>query len=242
MEKESCYCQPWSMPRIDESVKTAMDAVYPRRCPLCWGVAARGLCRRCLDRVPRPQWPCPRCGAASSGPVPCGGCQRRAPAFAATFAPFRYGPPLTGLILQLKYRRRIGLAAPLARALASEIENNLVLEPELLIPVPLHWRRLLKRGFNQSCEIARHLSSELRIPLARRVAVRTRHTPSQAGLDLRARRTNVRGCFALRQPLRSGAVALVDDVMTSGETVNALAKLLLAAGVEHVQVWVLARA
>lgn len=225
------------MPRFGCCVKKLLDVLYPARCPLCRHPNQFGICPVCWEGLDRIESPCSRCGMSCSGSGQCGACQATAPSYDFTLAPFRYGPPLSGLIHQLKYRRKTGLVRPLANLLMREIIRSAMPRPQLLIPVPLHVSRLLWRGFNQSVEIVRHLSAELKIPFDRGLVYRSRRSPPQATLPLKQRRQNVRGCFQLRRPLTVASVAIVDDVITSGETVNQLASLIRRHGATLIQVW-----
>ena len=133
------------------------------------------------------------------------------------------------------------MARPLALTLVQEIETAMLHRPDLIVPVPLHWSRLMRRGFNQSLELARHVSAALDIPCAYRAVRRTHRTPPQVGLALGQRLPNVGRSFELRQPMQRQSVAVVDDVVTSGATANALAAALKKGGAIHVQVWALLR-
>ncbi len=114
--------------------------------------------------------------------------------------------------------------------------------PELIIPVPLHRARLRRRGFNQALEIARPVARRLDLKLESRAIRRVRSTSAQMDLPARKRRANIRGAFAVRAGLAATHVALIDDVVTTGATVNELSRVLRRAGVERVEVWVCARA
>ena len=230
------------MPWIDRCVKTVLQAIYPDCCPLCRTLTDGGLCGPCAATVPRLKVQCPVCAASLVGTdAECGRCQRLPPAFDHAVAPFYYGPPLAGLLHGFKYGGRIGLARPLALTLAREIATAMQHRPDVIVPVPLHLSRLMRRGFNQSLELARHISAALDIPCSHRIIRRTRRTPPQVGLPLAQRLPNVGRSFALRQPIPGRSVAIVDDVVTSGATANALAAVLKRGGAVHVQVWALLR-
>jgi ComF family protein len=113
--------------------------------------------------------------------------------------------------------------------------------PEVLVPVPLHRRRLAERGYNQALEIARVVARQLELPLEPGCCDRGVATLSQAGLDEGSRRRNIRGAFRARSPLGLRDLAIIDDVVTTGSTVEELARVLKRAGALHVQVWALAR-
>jgi ComF family protein len=151
---------------------------------------------------------------------------------------FAYAFPLDGLVRQCKYQGALEITAFFAQALASQVDHTQV---DLLLPMPLHPHRLAERGFNQAAEIARRLSRHLRIPWAPTAGVRLRDTPPQAGLDLKARRRNLRNAFQCHEGLAGKRVALVDDVMTSGASLDALARAAKQAGAIQVSAWVVAR-
>lgn len=160
----------------------------------------------------------------------------------------RYEHPVDELIRRLKYQGAIAHARVLGVLLAEIATNRGDDLPALLVPVPLHAARWRERGFNQAAVIARYAGHLLGIPVTRHAAIRLRDTPSQTALDVNARRLNVRGAFAVRSGrpldrlLAAGHVAIVDDVITTGSTVNELRRVLLAAGVRRVVVWAVARA
>lgn len=160
----------------------------------------------------------------------------------------RYEHPVDELVRRLKYRGVIAHARVLGVLLAEVARERGDALPALLVPVPLHAARWRERGFNQAAAIARYAGHLLEIPVMRHGVVRVRDTPSQTTLDVNARRRNVHGAFALRagspldRLLAAGHVAIVDDVITTGSTMNELRRLLLAAGVRRVEVWAVARA
>jgi ComF family protein len=160
----------------------------------------------------------------------CGGCRARPPAFRNLVAPWRYAPPLDAVIRALKFGRREELGAELGTALAGAVGAELA-GCDLVVPVPLHWRRRLARGFDQADRIARPLAARVGLP-HRRAVVRRRATRPQTGLGRAERRRNLRGAFAVPRPeaVRGRVVALVDDVATTGSTLDAVARRLLACG------------
>jgi ComF family protein len=177
---------------------------------------------------------------AAAAAVPCGACQQKPPTFDRAIAALRYDAPVDRLIVNLKYNGRLNLARALATLLADRIAPADA--PDVIVPVPLHRSRLRERGYNQSQELARVLAQRLARPLAPRLATRVRATPTQTSLPLEQRARNVRNAFAVTDDIDGLRVAIVDDVMTSGHTVNALAKAMRRAGAKEVCVWVVARA
>jgi ComF family protein len=120
--------------------------------------------------------------------------------------------------------------------------GNLAPSPKVILPVPLHRDRHRERGFNQSVEIARHLSRSFQIPLDLHAVIRHRPTLPQVHLTADERAKNVRGAFSLRRPITARHIAIFDDVVTTGATVAAIAELLRRQGVERIEVWAVARA
>ncbi len=216
----------------------------PFPCLLCGAPTSHpaGACPPCLDELPRIQHPCPRCGEALGAPsvLPCGHCLRRPPAFDALVAACAWGPPVSGFVGGLKFREQLAAARLFGHRLADTVADQP--RPDALIPVPLHARRLRRRGFNQAQEIARFVARRLRLPLAATHVRRVRPTPPQQNLDARTRRRNLRDAFALARPVPWRHVAIVDDVVTTGSTVGEIARLLKNAGVSRVVVWTAARA
>ncbi|TAM44441.1 MAG: ComF family protein [Gammaproteobacteria bacterium] len=228
-------------------LRNIQDWLFPGNCLLCRARLPAGadLCPSCDASLPRPEAACPRCAAplASDAAGNCGACQQRPPAFDAAKAAFRYAAPVDRLIQDLKYHRRLTLARVLGRRLADHVAACDVALPDVIVPVPLHAVRLRERGYNQSLEIARVVSQQLKVPVSAHGAVeRVRATVSQTKLAPEARARNVRNAFRISGDFAGQCVALVDDVMTSGHTAAALAKSLKHADASRVSVWVVARA
>jgi len=224
------------------------DWLLPRLCPACGDPAGPGreLCPGCERTLPVLLHACPRCAIPYEHPDThgeCGACQTQAPAFARTVALYRYAPPVDHFIRELKFHQQLGLARLLGEQLARRLAAETT-RPDRIIPVPLHGARLRERGYNQALEIARPVARALGVPLDFRLLVRVRATAPQTGMTVAARRKNLRGAFALRDAgaVRDLRVALVDDVMTTGSTVQAAAQCLRAAGAREVDIWVIARA
>lgn len=220
--------------------------LLPPVCLICGQRARAGLdcCSGCEADVPVMNAQCQWCGLPMQAPVrACGRCARRAPAFDRTSPAFAYGGPIERLVHRFKFHHDLAAGRVLAGLTARRLARLGASRPQALAPVPLHWRRHLWRGFNQSRMLADDLSKLLGgipvVPLLERV----RPTPAQSGLPASGRGANVRGAFRARLPgCRIRHVTLVDDVMTTGTTLDACARALKEAGVEHVDVWVVARA
>ena len=196
-------------------------------CPACGGFSGAGFCAVCAGDLPRVADPCRRCGLAR----PVARCPRQSAPWLveAVVAPFVYASPFDYHIQQLKYAGARAMGRALALRLAAAVRDAAV-RIDLLIPVPLHPTRLLERGYNQAIEIARPLSRELAVPALLRGIERRRAGPSQTGHSAALRRASVADAFRVTRDLEGTHVAIVDDVITTGATVNALATALHAAG------------
>lgn len=224
---------------------SVQQALFPASCLLC-GDAVGGemdLCRPCHEELPLNRTACQRCGSPLAAAASlCGACLRHAPPYDALTTALRYEAPVDRLIQGLKFNHRLENARLLGRLLADAIAPTLHEPPELILPVPLHPRRLRQRGFNQALEIARPLAARLGIPIGRGYCRRRRATEEQTRLPAKGRRANVRGAFEVVRALPVRHVALVDDVVTTGSTVGELSRALRRSGVERVEVWACARA
>lgn len=218
-----------------------MQRLFSPNCALCGAAAGNGqICAACRNALPyHPAATCPSCALPTAGGATCGHCLKKPPAFDRSVAAFSYTFPVDALIHSYKYAGNLTLldllAGPLAaRAIAQRL-------PDLLIPMPLHPARLQERGFNQALEIARQVARRLAIPLAAQACRRLRDTPPQATLKLKQRAANLRGAFACDIDLSGKRIALIDDVMTSGASLHALAQAVRAQGAVQVEAWVVAR-
>ena len=240
----------WTDPRSTAGVvaRCVLDRLFPASCVLC-GAPGRPLCGPCRDDAVRPlRHGCFRCAVPLPEPsVACGRCLRRAPAYDRTFAAATYEAPFDQLIRAFKYGATLAHAPLFADLLLARIASDAraIDAFELIVPVPLSRERLASRGFNQSLEIARILTARLGKPLDGRSVLRVHDTQPQASLPFAARRRNMRGAFHVidaRRPALAGRdIAVVDDVMTTGATLDELARTLKRAGARSVTNLVVAR-
>src|SRR5690606_5562270 len=198
----------------------------------------------CVAALPRLVRPCARCGLAT----PVASCPRRAHVWtiASVVAPFAYAAPLEGYLHALKYRREPHLGRALGALLAAGVREARDRAPDAapvdaLVPVPLAPRRLRERGYNQAFEIARTVGALLGVRVLTRGIFRRGEGAAQIGRSAVERHAGVRGAFAVTRNLAGLHVAIVDDVITTGATVNALAQALAAAGAASVDAWAVAR-
>ncbi len=195
------------------------------------------LCAACAAELPALAEHCPQCALPSPAGAVCGSCLERPPHYDRTLALWRYEFPCDRLVQALKYRARLALAGFFARSVASRP----LPEVDLIVPMPLHPKRLAERGFNQALEIARGLARHLGRPIEPRGVLRVKDTPPQTKLPYEERTKNVRGAFLCTLDLSGASVAVLDDVMTTGATLNELARALKRAGATRVENFVIAR-
>jgi ComF family protein len=236
-----------------------VDWLYPPRCRACsgtiYGRDAEYFCGVCWPQIRLVSHPlCNRCGRpfpdARGDDHQCAACLTRTPYFARARAWGCYPReeiaehPLRQVVQKFKYGRKVSLGKPLGRLMAQGCQEFLeACYMDLIIPVPLHPKRLRWRGFNQSLLLARQVSRMYGVPVDPFLLSRNRETPPQTQLTEEERRKNVRGAFATNggRPLKERSVLLVDDVYTSGATVNECSRVLVRGGAREVYVLTLAR-
>lgn len=225
--------------------------VLPPTCVACRKPVneAGGLCAGCWTRIGFIEKPyCERLGTPFThdmgGATLSPAAMADPPAFQRARAAARYSDVARDLVHLLKYGDRLDLVRPFGRWMA-RAGVEILADADLLVPVPLHWTRLWQRRFNQSAALARVVSRIAHVPVADHVLTRTRATPPQIGLARNERAKNVQGAFevpkAARNEVRGKNIVLVDDVLTSGATANACARVLLRAGAVRVDVLILTR-
>lgn len=251
------------MPKAGILFQKLLQLLFPQRCIICHkGTSvdavnravtdravtyqASAICPACIEQLPFNRTACRRCALPlpddSGSTALCGRCLKQAPAFDYAVSAFRYEDAVVPLVQQLKFSGKISFVPTLAQQMADVYLAKGMDLPDCLLPVPLHNRRLRERGYNQSIELARPLARLTGLPLSCDRIIRCRHTAPQVGNRVDARRRNIRGAFGLKSPLEASHVLIIDDVVTTGSTVNELAKLLKASGVRRVGVLSLARA
>ncbi len=227
------------------------QTVLPPTCLACRkpAGASGGLCSQCWQGagfIERPY--CERLGTPfaydSGGPLISPVAFADPPAFDRARAAMRFSEVARDLVHLLKYGDRLDLVKPFS-AWMSRAGDELLREADALIPVPLHWTRLFQRRFNQSAELARAISRQRRLPVIDDAIARVRATPPQIGLARDERAKNVHGAFSIEKSARAKVkgrrIVLVDDVLTTGATANACARVLRRAGVLRIDVLTLAR-
>lgn len=230
------------------TLKFFSATVLRENCFLCAAsrIKNHGLCEACLKDLPwLPAKSCTKCGLSSGGQV-CGSCLSTPPYFDATQAVFLYNYPIDAVIQRYKYGDTVSLSHTFGQLMSEKIclvnsQENI----DLMIPMPMHPTRLKQRGFNQALEIAKVANQALnknnKTKLDYKSVKRQTLTPPQASLPLKNRVKNIKDAFKVNADFSGKRIAIVDDVMTTGASLNELAKTLKQAGATHVECWVIAR-
>ncbi len=224
-----------------------LNFVLPPVCPFCRTLVSENktACGPCWSQIQFISAPyCPQCAkpfefGSAVNDLKCAKCLSNPPAFKATRAVFRYDDFSRKLILSFKHHNAIHMGPLLAQWMYTHSED-ILRNVDFLIPIPLHWTRLLKRGYNQAAILSKEISKLSNVPTKLKVLERVRRTPTQGSLTPKQRQDNVRGAFhvpASAIPIIQGkTLVLIDDVITTGATLDACAKTLIKAGVKEVRV------
>lgn len=207
------------------------------------------ICRLCLESCPYSQSFCSVCGVPIISGLTdvCSQCLQKPPAFDVCLSGYLYEFPVNRIVQNIKYKGQLELIRPVTRHLTDILQDYYsdLPWPETIIPVPLHKRRLCQRGYDQALLIAREIHTQLKqahvLKLDINCLKRVRATKTQQGLDAKARRKNLRDAFSMSNQAGYEHIALVDDVVTTGETANEISRLLKQCGVKRVDIWCLAR-
>lgn len=227
-------------------IQKAMQNAFQQHCLMCASACGKhSLCKSCIDSLTRAPSPsCPQCGLPTQGEH-CGLCIKNTPHYDATKALLTYAFPSSAILQHYKYSNALFLSQLFGDLFSQRLQkNSTVSDIDLIVPMPLHAGRIKERGFNQSLEVAKVIAKQLDIPLDKTSCIRIKNTPPQASLPLKERLKNVRGAFEVNtdHSVKGKRIAIVDDVMTTGASLNELAKALKKAKAAHVECWVIARA
>ena len=230
-------------------LKNNLSRIISKQCLLCLSPTKNKylLCTHCEKDLAKNTHHCIICAIPFTASqltekkLVCGKCQKNPPHYTTSTIPHLYAPPLKQLITQLKFHGNLTYAPLLAQNFINSIKLRGNALPDCIIPVPLHYQRLRERGFNQALELARIIAKQLKIPFDYSLCRRNKATPFQSGLNAKQRKQNLRNAFSVTKPHSYTHVAIFDDVVTTGTTVNELARKLKESGVEIIEVWAIAR-
>ena len=223
---------------------TALLSWQKPPCVLCGQAPiapAHFACAACAALLPPPPLRCPVCAIPQVNGAVCGDCLTTLPSFERTYVAFSYEPPFDRMVQALKFAGQLAYAPFFARALLSGIPNHEWADVDALVPVPLSPRRLRERGYNQAERLANALSQTTGLPVQQDLLQRVKDSAPQADLPRAARQTSLRNAFVASPQAAGLRLALVDDVMTTGNTLEQSAKALSAVGATQVINWVMAR-
>ena len=227
---------------VDKSRWRGLAALLPPRCRSCNGPLAQGLlCVACSSELPWNDGACEGCARPLSAGSRCRHCLHRRPQFDSAWCALRLQTPIQHYVHALKYHADFAQAQLLGSLMAERLVHRPAPLPRLLIPVPLHPLRLMRRGYTQALEIARVVGARAGIPVTAHAVARIRPTEDQIGQSASARRRNMRAAFGVRKALNGQHIALIDDVMTTGATLDELAHICRRAGAARIEAWAVAR-
>jgi len=227
-----------------------LQQIYPCSCVLCGEAKglgrsiSRNLCSSCEADLIVNQTACRQCAIPlfdSPTDSVCGQCLKKSSEYDSAWSAFIYAQPLEWMIQQLKFNGKLIYADLLAELMMPHLPD-LDQQPDCIIPVPLHSKRLRQRGYNQTYELIKPVAKKTGIKIDLENCVRKKYTTAQTGLDAKSRRQNVKAAFDFKNTHHYNYVIVFDDVMTTGSTMNELAKVIKKQGVQRVDVWSLARA
>lgn len=241
------------------NVSNWLHCIFPNTCVLCGSTDKLlcahtfknnhlDLCAACYQILPMPQHSCSCCATplpATTQPF-CGSCLKTPPPFTKVITPYLYQTPMDYLITKLKFHNQLVYAKILGLLLAEHLQQHYRDrdKPQIIIPIPLHKSRLRERGFNQSLEIAKPIAKIFRIPINKYECIRHKNTEPQSLLRSKERKENIHNAFSIKSSFigRYEHVAMIDDVITTGDTVREFCHQLQRAGVQKIDVWACAHA
>jgi ComF family protein len=230
-------------------IKKLLSWLLPHTCILCGHPSdrAQDLCLSCFKDLPTPKASCNICASglfAENNMLTCGQCLQQLRPFDATFALFDYKTPVDRLLLELKFNQKLVNARVLGELMTEKIQTTWYKTrslPDVIIPIPLHSQRLRERGYNQAMEIARPIAKHCQIPINITACKRIKPTVPQATLIAKERETNVKQAFTTNIQWDNYRIAVLDDVVTTGNTIREFCHLLKSNGAKSIDVWCAAR-
>jgi len=217
---------------LRQIINNLLDLILPNYCVLCdHNIKSDdyNLCNTCTSNLPTQNNTCFKCAISLTNTTDkiCGKCQYNPPPWNFAIAPYEYNEQIKFIISSFKYRQHIYLGKTLAKRFIKNLPNS-YLKPDLLIPVPLHKKRIAMRKFNQSQQIAKHIGKDLAIKVSVSCCYRVINTPQQAKLNYQQRKDNIKDAFIIKRPemITNKHIAIVDDVYTTGATLEVISKLI----------------
>lgn len=223
--------------------------ILPSTCLFCgyWHTSSQPICLACVKDLPILSYSCSQCAESIStfhhDNHLCGTCLRSPPPFDKTYALFPYRPPIIQLITRLKFQQQLSFATALATLFLSNLQEWYKDKslPDLIMPIPLHHKRLQQRGFNQAHEIAKPIAKALALPLDCTGIKRIKNTSAQSQLSSAKRQENIANAFVAERSYTGMAIAVMDDVVTTGYTIREFCRVLRLNGAKSIDVWCCAR-
>lgn len=222
---------------------TKINHTLFNRCIICNKTSPCSICWLCFCLLPWAEHYCQKCLTALPRTGLCGQCQTKVSKFQMGVIAFYYQSPIAEILHKLKYQNGLEYASAIAHSLAVSLftQFDSTTKPEIIIPIPLHQNRLKQRGYNQVAEIVKYLSPIIEIPICWDALERIKDTHAQVGLSEAKRRKNISNAFAIKNPLETKSVLLVDDVITSGSTMVSAAQCLKSANIDNIIVAAIAK-
>lgn len=230
---------------INKCTKFIQSLVFSQACISCNASTDTeiAICSDCASKLPENTQSCTQCAQPlkSSETLICPDCQQKPPVFQTAFIPFQYRQPIDQLIWKFKFRNDLVSGKLLADLFVKRLLESEKVFPEILIPVPLHPSRMRNRGYNQALWLAKQIQKSTGIPVNSQLVTRTLKTPPQHELDMHKRRTVLQHAFRVNHELHHQHIAIVDDVLTTGSTINEIARRIDSSGRIKIEAWALAR-
>lgn len=240
---------------VNNCINFIQNLLFQPSCLLCGNVThtTRSICQACADNLPANDFHCRICSASfgidntnmSSGPVcptslTCPTCQKRPPSYSSSFVPYLYKDRMCDLVQQFKFHHNLTAGKALCQLFVDKLTSCKEL-PDVLIPVPLHPYRMRQRGFNQSGWLATEIAKSTGISVDHSAIRRRQNTEAQHRISRQKRMQNLRKAFSSTRPVDEKHIAIIDDVMTTGATAEAISKVIKQSSDTRIDIWAIAR-
>ena len=230
---------------INNCIKNIQNKLFLPSCLICRapGLDNLSICQACTDKLRDNQKCCQRCSLplATTAQVLCPACQTSPPGFHSSFIPYQYRGEIINLVRNFKFSGNMTSGKVLAELFCRKLTTGNIVKPDLLVPVPLHPARTRHRGFNQALWLANQIGRQLNIEVNHKLVTRRVNSASQHLLNKQARLNNLKQAFRLENKHLPSHIAIIDDVVTTGSTANAIASLFKHNNDIVIQLWAIAR-